>query len=231
MEPTEYWPKGSCGRMRVAAYKDSTPQKDLYRAFSAAYDGCVKCVEKALDEGEVLVNQRSDSAAFDLMQWAVWGQIKARNNTTEVQELLLARGATRQPDCSSAKTAFPAIRDAVPGGTGYRSRRPRCAERHTKACNVANTGPKYQFFSAAFAGCRWCVQWYVQNGLDPAIESDSRSHNALDWAVFGHEQGQQTDWVAGFLVAKGVQPVWVEDPESSEEWQPVEPLGTRGGGC
>ena len=96
--------------------------------------------------------------------------------------------------------------------------------------------PKYRFFSAAFAGCRWCVQWYVRNGLDPAIESDSRSHNALDWAVFGHQQGQQTDWVAGFLVAKGVEQLWKEedvcsDPQSSEEWQPVEPLGTRGGGC
>ena len=71
--------------------------------------------------------------------------------------------------------------------------------------------------------------------MDPAVAADSRLHNALVWAVFEHEQGQQTDWVMGFLEAKGVKPLFVEkedaDPESSEEWQPVEPLETRGGGC
>ena len=82
-----------CEKVHCQALKPGSPQPELHAAFSAAYDGCDICVAKALDSGKVLVNQRSDTSAFDLWQWAIWGQDKGLKDTSKVQDLLKRRGA------------------------------------------------------------------------------------------------------------------------------------------
>jgi hypothetical protein len=82
-----------------------------------------------------------------------------------------------------------------------------CAQSHTRACTTATLGQPYRFFSAAFAGCVRCVRRYIKDGGDPAasLADDGTRWNALDWAIFGKEmEGQDTDWVIGFLEGKGV---------------------------
>ena len=77
-------------------------------------------------------------------------------------DLLLERGATRQPDGKSAKPGF-----AESTWVMQRSRTEDaalCAQTHRRACDAAHTGQRYLFLSAAFAGCPQCVRRYVEEG-------------------------------------------------------------------
>ena len=175
--------RGPCGNAHISAFKADAQQPDLYLAFSAAYDGCVDCVRQALNSGAVAVNQMSDSSAFDLMQWAIWGQAVGKNDTLGVQNLLLERGARRTPSSNILKAPSaertvvfvkeetqprPSTASASVGSRGAtictdvikqedkKRKRPgadTCAESHTRACSASHTGQPYLFFSAAFAGC------------------------------------------------------------------------------
>ena len=220
-------------------------QLELYVAFSAAYDGCEDCARQALDSGSVGVNQQSDSSAFDLMQWAMWGDQEGNNDTRRVQELLLSRGAksgsqaeqiTRSGSLGSDRLPSHAVvaetqqternaetsqaeqitrsgslgSDRLPSHTIVAETQQTernaetCEQSHTRACDPAHAGQPYKFFSAAFAGCRRCVRRFTEEGGDPAAQSKGRRHNALDWATFGKAEGEDADWVIGFLDGKGL---------------------------
>ena len=220
-------PPGPCGKAHTSALKAESQQPQLYAAFSAAYDGCVDCVRKALDDKEVHVDQRSDSAAFDLMQWAAWGNQEAGNDTTAVQELLLERGATRQPDGKRAKTG--SAESTCSQQWPRAERRDLCAQSHTRACDATHTGQPYLFFSAAFAGCPQCVRRYIEEGGDAAVQCHRGVHNALGWAELGKREGQDTDWVIGYLEGKGFKRKFEEQRDDFQEpiqgWQAVDMYG------
>jgi len=179
--------------------------------------------------------------------------------------LLLERGATRQPERKSAKTGSqgrtwvrqkPRTEESTASGSsssdgsripavlagrrqnGKEGKQPSSetwARSHMRACNEDNTGRKRRFFSAAYAGCRMCARRYIQGGMNPAVQSDSGRHNALDWAMLGHAEGQDTDWVIGFLEGKGVEPLFQveadDDLDGAGDWYSVEMMEPRSGGC
>ena len=60
---------------------------------------------------------------------------------------------------------------------------------------------KYWLFEAAWAGCLTCVKHFLEyEGVNPQDTSNSSRFSALDWALYGQEQGQDgADEVVAYL--------------------------------
>jgi hypothetical protein len=176
----------SCGRLHTSAWNKPRRRPDLYKALSAAYDGCAGCVQQLLQSGTVRVDDVSDTCYYTLMDWALWGEQHGGNNTSSVQQLLVRPVEMLQ----------------------------LCGQLHNKACRDNRNTSRYRYFSAAFAGCTQCVRWYICAGVHPAVVSENQVYNALDWAIFGMTEHQDTDWVRGFLEARQVQPLYYKSRSS-----------------
>jgi hypothetical protein len=179
-----------CGRLHTSAWKKPTRRPELYKAFSAAFDGCLWCVRQSLDSGEVSVTDRSDTRRYTLMDWAIWGELHGGNHTTGVQQLLIRMTGPEVPVTDTLQT---------------------CGQLHDRACRDTGSEPRDRLFSAAFAGCRACVQGYIQQGVHPAVTSWNGRYNAADWAIFGEAAGHGTRFVRGYLAGLGVFPISCED--------------------
>ena len=53
------------------------------------------------------------------------------------------------------------------------------------------------------------------------MQTESRAHNALDWAILGKREQKDTDWVIGFLEGKGLKRT--PDEEIDDFQGPLEP--------
>ena len=75
---------------------------------------------------------------------------------------------------------------------------------HTAASSAGYCCQPYKLFSAAYDGCRECVRASIEDELvDPRVESPQGT-NALDWALQGAASDRETNWVQGYLEARGV---------------------------
>ena len=192
----------------------------------------------------------SDSGTYNALDWAAWGQRNGKD-TTGVQELLEAHGAELPADGAESRPAAASSHSShrhrskdrgphdasascaagLPASSAAHTSSTRaaaschqaglCGFQHNAACSAKRSGPLYDFFSAAHAGCLQCVKYYLEvTQLDVNAKSESGSYNALAWAVFGEEQGQHTQRVQGYLEAKGA--VMPDPGHASTQPQPMQ---------
>jgi len=83
---------GPCGQKHTRALSSTRLPTPLYKYFSAAYDGCLQCVEAALTDREVGVADLSYSGAYNALSWAEFGEQEGQKDTAAVQSFLKARG-------------------------------------------------------------------------------------------------------------------------------------------
>jgi hypothetical protein len=104
-----------CNGPHVAACKQKSSRPEVYDFFSAAYDGCVPCVTKALESNKVQVTTVSDSGQYTALCWARHGMASGKN-TAAVLELLANYGSSGAPAgaTSSAAAAVEGM-EPVPG--------------------------------------------------------------------------------------------------------------------
>lgn len=200
-----------CGRPHTAALS-AKKATDVYRAFSAAYDGCERCVRYYVTVGRVGIREKSESEGYDLMSWAKYGETMG-NDTETVQRFLAEQessGAAKQAAQTGSDAAVAGTR---PGGVAHSSAGPPqdpaagqsqlCGQEHKAALSTGRQTPLYHAFSAAYAGCLACVRHFVETGAVGVNElSNSGEFNLVSWAMYGAEKGEATDGVLQYLLEK-----------------------------
>jgi hypothetical protein len=228
---------GPCGRTHDAACRASTSRPLLYSFFSAAFDGCEMCVRKALETGDVGVDERSDVSGYTALSWALWGQKQGRY-TVEVQKLLREHGA-EVPGCKEwVGTHYAAIAAADSGTDGsgpwFRLPAPRRSGPYAGAplCSLGRNcdvdyDKMYDFVASAFTGCLRHVRYYVEvEKVDVDACLPSAWGSPLAWAMVGQAFFRHsTQEVQKYLVARGAEECAVESlvfvrARSDEPWLP-----------
>jgi hypothetical protein len=150
------------------------PCSHPWQLWFAAYEGCKDCARASMEDAPFQHNYIA--ACF-----AMWGA-EASYDTMWVQGYFAGKGVVPE----SGATTFA------------------CSISHDVACSPDYQGQPCKLFSAAYHGCRVCVQQYLDNEeVKPRAQSRS-GYNALDWALWGAANEHSTSWVQGFLEARGV---------------------------
>ena len=164
-----------------------------YVAFSAAYDGCLFCVQRLWKLGCVELTERSDSGATSLYDYAAWGY--KYHHRKEVVEFLHkhipahSRQAKIKMEGVSRGEMFAATSVAAMTMSRSGSAHIALPHQHTsqaKGCRNYLDPLLGVAFSAAFDGCKTCVELLVEgHGLRPDASNGPFSFTMFEFAQLG----------------------------------------------
>ena len=173
----------------------------VYVAFSAAYDGCLPCVQRLVEQHGVSPRDTNDSDTHSLYDFALWGCENNPCQSREVVDYLAAHTPGLKPFSPTkkkSKSTKSKCSADTPGSSGCISSgsafniplgipHQHCSQVKKKA--KKNPPLLYVAFSAAYEGCKTCVELLVEkHGVTLQDRSDSGSYTIMDFATWGCEQ-------------------------------------------
>jgi len=168
-----------CGQEHTACLKKKGGTGPEYKMFSAAAEGCLRCVRYYVEREKIPHDITSESGQYTALDFAAWSTLQDGVDTTEVQRYLKQQSAHETGGVNTAQGLVPA---AFSDYTGSCNPRRRVFDRRSSTDEAVK-----MFHGAAYDGCKDCTKFWVEHRhLSPLVTSGG--YSAVGWARYGAQQ-------------------------------------------
>ena len=166
-----------CGREHTSCKKKKGGTGAEYKLFSAAADGCLKCVRYYVEVEQIPYDATSESGQYTALIHAEWAATQDVNTADVRRYLKEQQSARKAGSVNTTQGLVPGLCDP---------------KRHAYDDEGSTVTDMDMFHGAAYDGCMQCAKfWVKERHLSPLLPENG--YSALQWALYGAEQAAQQE--------------------------------------